>query len=68
MKKIKNNVLLIFVILIIIVLIFIVSIFFLLYNKFENSGRIAKGISIKGVDVSRNDERRSKKCCDKLFR
>ena len=68
MKRIKNNVLLIFVILIAIFLVFIVAAFFVLYNNFENSGKIASGVFIKGVNVSRNDKRRSKKSCNRLFR
>lgn len=59
MKKIKNSVLLIFIILIAIVLAFVVAAFFVFYNNFENSGKIASGISVKGVNISRNDKRRS---------
>ena len=32
---------------------------FVFYNYFENSGKMASGIYIKGVNVSRNDQRRS---------
>ena len=55
MKKIKNSVLLIFIILIAIVLAFLVAAFFIFYNSFENSGKIASGVFIKGINVSRND-------------
>lgn len=59
MKKMKNSVLLIFIILMAIVLAFVVAAFFVFYNSFENSGKMASGIFIKGVNVSRNDKRRS---------
>ena len=59
MKKMKNSVLLIFIVLMAIVLAFIVAAFFVFYNYFENSGKMASGIYIKGVNVSRNDQRRS---------
>lgn len=57
MKKIKNSVLLIFIILIAIVLAFVFAAFFVFYNSFENSGKIASGISVKGVNISRIDKR-----------
>ena len=53
MKKIKNSVLLIFIILLAILLAIIVASFVTI--SFENSGKIASGIFIKGVNVSRND-------------
>lgn len=56
MKRIKSSVLLIFIILIAIVLAFCVAAFLIFYNSFENSGKIASGIFIKGVNVSRNDK------------
>ncbi len=55
MKKIKNSVLLIFIILLAILLAIIVASFVTFYISFENSGKIASGIFIKGVNVSRND-------------
>ncbi|MBR1539899.1 MAG: hypothetical protein IJ629_01765 [Clostridia bacterium] len=68
MKKIKNSVLLIFIILIAIVLALVIAAFFMFYNNFENSGRMASGIFVKGVNISRNDKRRSQSCCYKIFR
>ena len=55
MKKLKNSVLLIFIILIAIVFALIVSAFIVFYLNFENSGKMASGIFIKGVNISRND-------------
>ena len=55
MKKIKNSVLLIFIILIAIVLAVVVSSFVVFYISFENSGKIASGVFVKGVNISRND-------------
>lgn len=60
MKKIKNSIILIFIILIAIVVALIVASFFVFYYKFENSDKMASGIFIKGVNISRNDKRRSK--------
>jgi len=59
MKKLKNSVLLVFILLIAIALGIIVAAFFVFYNRFENSGRMASGIFVKGVNISRNDKRRS---------
>ncbi len=67
MKKIKNNVLVIFIMLIAIVLGILVAAFFVFYNQFENSGRIASGVFVKGINISRNDKRRSKEGGYKLF-
>lgn len=55
MKKIKNSVLLIFIILLAVLLAIIVASFVTFYISFENSGKIASGVFIKGVNVSRND-------------
>ena len=55
MKKIKNNVLLIFVILIAIVFAIVVASFAIFYFSFENSGKMASGIFVKGINISRND-------------
>ena len=60
MKKIKNNVLLIFVILIAIFLALVVSSFIVFYINFENGGKIASGVFVKGVNISRNDKTRGK--------
>lgn len=59
MKKIKNSVLLIFIILFGIVLGIVVASFVTFYINFENSGKIASGVFIKGINVSRNDKKRS---------
>ncbi len=55
MKKIKNSFLLIFIILLAIVLAIIIASFIAFYITFENGGKIASGVFIKGVNVSRND-------------
>lgn len=55
MSKIKNNVLLIFIILIAIVSALIVAAFLMFYTNFENSDKMASGIFIKGVNISRNE-------------
>ena len=55
MKKIKNSFLLIFIILLAIVLAIVISAFVAFYLTFENGGKIASGIFIKNVNVSRND-------------
>lgn len=52
MKRMKNSVLLIFIILFAIVLAIVVAAFVTFYMKFENGGRLASGIFIKGVNVS----------------
>lgn len=63
MKKIKNSFLLIFIILIAIFMAIIIGSFVFFYTTFENSGKISSGVFIKGVNVSRNDQKRSKKSC-----
>lgn len=55
MKKIKNHTFLILIIMILIVVAIVIGVIYNLYNDFEKSGKIAPGISIKGVKVSRND-------------
>ena len=55
MKKIKNHTFLILIIMILIVIAIVIGVIYNLYNDFEKSERIAPGISIKGVKVSRND-------------
>ena len=59
MKNLKNSVLLIFIILLAIVIALVVACFFVFYTNFENGGKMASGIFIKGVNVSRNDKTRS---------
>ena len=56
MKRIKNSVLLIFIILIAISLAIVVAAFSVFYFNFENSGKIASGVFVKGVNISRNDK------------
>ena len=68
MKKLKNSVLLVFILLIAIALGIIVAAFFVFYNNFENSGRMASGIFVKGVNISRNDKRRSQNSSHELFK
>ncbi len=68
MKKIKNSFTLIFIILLAIVLALVISSFIVFYINFENNGKIASGIFIKNVNVSRNDKGSSKKGSDKIYR
>lgn len=55
MNRVKNGVLLIFIILIAIVIALVASAFVAFYMNFENGGKIASGVFVKGVNVSRND-------------
>ena len=59
MGKIRTNSLLVLIILTAIVVALIVSAFVAFYINFEKSGKIASGVFIKNVNVSRNDEKRS---------
>jgi len=52
MKKIKNNVLLIFIILILLVISIAIISIVIFYNSFQNSKKIAPGVFIKSVNVS----------------
>ena len=55
MKKIKSNVLLIFIILIAGVFGLVTAGVIAFYTNFEISEKIADGVFIKGINVSRND-------------